>query len=100
MPVALRTVAPSAGTGRGGQAPEAEHVSGERPMHLPGRFVVHACAILGLVVSLAAPAANAAPVAEQAATMPVADPAGADWMTYGGNLYNQRYSSLNQINAS
>jgi alcohol dehydrogenase (cytochrome c) len=32
------------------------------------------------------------------AAAPAADPAGAEWTTYGGNLYNQRYSSLDQIN--
>jgi alcohol dehydrogenase (cytochrome c) len=32
--------------------------------------------------------------------MPVGQPASNTWTTYGGNLYNQRYSSLNQINTS
>ena len=32
--------------------------------------------------------------------MPVGQPASNAWTTYGGNLYNQRYSSLNQINTS
>ncbi len=31
------------------------------------------------------------------ASVAVGDPAGAAWLTYGGNLYNQRYSSLDQI---
>ena len=26
-------------------------------------------------------------------------PAGDDWTTYGGSLWNQRYSGLNEINA-
>jgi glucose dehydrogenase len=37
------------------------------------------------------------PVAAPGAA-PVGEPAGAEWTTYGGNLYNQRYSSLDQIN--
>ena len=37
------------------------------------------------------------PVAAPGAA-PVGDPAGAEWTTYGGNLYNQRYSSLDQVN--
>jgi quinohemoprotein ethanol dehydrogenase len=41
---------------------------------------------------------GASPVAGAAA--PAGDPSGADWLTYGGNLYNQRYSSLDQINTS
>jgi quinohemoprotein ethanol dehydrogenase len=67
-------------------------------MQVPGRFWSRALAALILVIA-AAPPAVAAP-ADQAATMPVGEPAGNDWMTYGGNLFNQRYSSLNQINAS
>ena len=31
---------------------------------------------------------------------PVATPAGNDWPVYGGNYFNQRFSSLNQINKS
>jgi quinohemoprotein ethanol dehydrogenase len=34
------------------------------------------------------------------APSPAGDPAGAEWTTYGGNLFNQRYSSLDQINTS
>ena len=37
------------------------------------------------------------PVAAPGAA-PAGEPAGAEWTTYGGNLYNQRYSSLDQIN--
>ena len=37
------------------------------------------------------------PVAAPGAA-PGGEPAGAEWTTYGGNLYNQRYSSLDQIN--
>ena len=39
----------------------------------------------------------AAPPAQQ--PLPVGDAAGREWLTYGGNLFNQRYSSLNQINS-
>ena len=35
-----------------------------------------------------------------AAGAPVADPAGAEWTIYGGNLYNQRFSGLDQINTT
>src|ERR671932_1618014 len=38
------------------------------------------------------------PVAQ--AAVPAGSPAGAEWMTYGGNYFNQRYSSLNQINTT
>ena len=36
------------------------------------------------------------PVAQGA--IPAGSPAGAEWTTYGGNYFNQRFSSLNQIN--
>src|SRR5437868_2399428 len=35
--------------------------------------------------------------AQQVAVAPSGDAAGNEWLTYGGNLFNQRYSSLNQI---
>jgi alcohol dehydrogenase (cytochrome c) len=47
-----------------------------------------------LVVLVLAPGAGAEP-AQQAA--PPSDAAGNEWLTYGGNLFNQRYSSLDQI---
>src|SRR6266536_2768841 len=31
-------------------------------------------------------------------SLPAGDAAGREWLTYGGNLFNHRYSSLNQIN--
>ena len=34
------------------------------------------------------------------AAAPVGEPAGANWSAYGGNLFNQRYSSLDQISTS
>ncbi len=40
----------------------------------------------------------ATPTAAQ--TAPVGEPAGSTWTTYGGNLYNQRYSGLDQITTS
>ncbi|MCC6313139.1 MAG: membrane-bound PQQ-dependent dehydrogenase, glucose/quinate/shikimate family, partial [Thermomicrobiales bacterium] len=46
----------------------------------------------GMVAIAAQPAAQAPSGAQ-----PVSEPAGAEWATYGGNLYNQRYSSLDQI---
>ncbi|HET7092028.1 MAG TPA: PQQ-binding-like beta-propeller repeat protein, partial [Thermomicrobiales bacterium] len=49
-----------------------------------------------LAAQQATPAAS--PVA--GAAIPAGDPAGADWLTYGGNLYGQRYSSLDQIDTS
>ncbi|HEV7661957.1 MAG TPA: PQQ-dependent dehydrogenase, methanol/ethanol family [Chloroflexota bacterium] len=51
--------------------------------------------MLGLV---AAPPAAAVPANQ--AVAPTGDPAAANWSVYGGNLYNQRYSSLNQITTS
>src|SRR5438067_1011239 len=66
-------------------------------MRLSRRFVgslgVSAlCALLGL-----APSAGAAP-AQQA--IPAGEAAGNEWLTYGGNFFNQRYSSLNQVTTS
>ena len=59
----------------------------------PGRrSLVHLCASLLLALSLLTPAAGA----QQ--TPPATDAAGTEWLTYGGNLFNQRFSSLNQIN--
>ncbi|MDQ3812001.1 MAG: PQQ-dependent dehydrogenase, methanol/ethanol family [Chloroflexota bacterium] len=51
--------------------------------------------VLALVVLVGG--AGAAPV-QQAS--PAGDAAGREWLTYGGNLYNQRYSLLSQINTS
>jgi quinohemoprotein ethanol dehydrogenase len=45
-------------------------------------------------------AATAAPgTAASVAANPAGQPAGAEWTTYGGNLFDQRYSSLDQITA-
>jgi len=66
--------------------------------------------ILILVLSsmISAPALKAAqstpaagsPAAGGETAVPAGEPAGAEWATYGGNLYNQRYSGLDSINAS
>src|SRR5690242_8676617 len=50
-----------------------------------------------LVLTAATPTVGAAP-AQQG--VPASDAAGNDWLTYGGNFFNQRYSSLNQITTS
>jgi quinohemoprotein ethanol dehydrogenase len=57
-------------------------------------FVVAVIALTSLAPILAK---AQTPVAAPGAA-PAGDPAGAEWTTYGGNLYNQRYSSLDQIN--
>src|SRR5919206_2119085 len=66
-------------------------------MRLSRRRLGHLGASIVLALSVLAPSAGAAP-AQQAA--PPGDAAGKEWLTYGGNLFNQRYSSLNQINTS
>ena len=66
-------------------------------MALHGRRAVRACIAL-VVVLVTAQVTWAVPV-DQAAT-PVGEPAGANWSVYGGNLFNQRYSSLDQISPS
>src|SRR5205085_8150717 len=64
-------------------------------MRVRGRLAMRACFVFALTL-LTAPPAAAVP-ADQAAS-PVGEPAGANWAVYGGNLFNQRYSSLDQIN--
>ncbi|MFL5761257.1 MAG: PQQ-dependent dehydrogenase, methanol/ethanol family [Thermomicrobiales bacterium] len=46
--------------------------------------------------TLASPTASPSP----AVAIPACDPAGAEWTIYGGNLCNQRFSGLDQINTS
>src|SRR5918912_643780 len=58
------------------------------------RLLVHLCATAALALTLLSPNASA----QQA--VPSGDAAGREWLTYGGNFFNQRYSSLNQINTS
>src|SRR3954453_21759964 len=62
-------------------------------MRVSRRFIgcVGASCALAVVLMGAAPAQQ---------TLPASDAAGKEWLTYGGNLFNQRYSSLNQINTS
>src|ERR671939_2250160 len=55
------------------------------------RLLVHLCATAALALTLLSPNASA----QQA--VPSGDAAGREWLTYGGNFFNQRYSSLNQI---
>src|SRR3954466_13709842 len=59
-------------------------------MRVSRRFIgcVGASCALAVVLMGAAPAQQ---------TLPAGDAAGNEWLTYGGNLFNQRYSSLNQI---
>src|SRR5712691_7163685 len=62
-----------------------------------GRLAMRSCIVLAVALVCVGPAA-ALPL-DQAAP-PIGDPAGANWPVYGGNLFNQRYSSLDQIDAS
>ena len=62
---------------------------------LHGRLAIRAC--IALTVLLVTTQVTWAVPADQAATA-VGDPGGANWSVYGGNLFNQRYSSLDQIN--
>jgi alcohol dehydrogenase (cytochrome c) len=66
-------------------------------MGVHGRLAMRGCIVLAVIVLAASPVA-AVPV-DQAAP-PVGEPSGSNWGVYGGNLFNQRYSSLNQINTS
>ena len=66
-------------------------------MRVDRRLVLRGCIALALLLVSAAPAAA---VPTDQAVAPVGEPAGANWSVYGGNLYNQRYSSLNQITTS
>src|SRR5438105_11152321 len=63
-------------------------------MRVSRRPVARACGSIVLALALLAPSVVAAPLDQ---TVPAGDAAGAEWLTYGGNLFNQRYSSLNQI---
>jgi alcohol dehydrogenase (cytochrome c) len=66
-------------------------------MRVDRRLALRGCIALALLLVSAAPVA-AVPTDQAAA--PVGEPAGTNWSVYGGNLYNQRYSSLNQITTS
>jgi alcohol dehydrogenase (cytochrome c) len=54
-------------------------------------------ALIAIVCGSPALSRAQTPVAEPASA-PAGEPAGQEWTTYGGNLYNQRYSGLDQIN--
>jgi quinohemoprotein ethanol dehydrogenase len=59
-----------------------------------------ACLIVGLALPTTTngqPAPTTRPTHQE---LSAARSAGKDWITYGGSLYNQRYSTLNQINTS
>ncbi|MCC6792571.1 MAG: PQQ-dependent dehydrogenase, methanol/ethanol family [Thermomicrobiales bacterium] len=51
----------------------------------------------GLAAIAAQPATPEPAAAAPTGVVPAGEPSGAEWVTYGGNLYNQRYSSLDQI---
>src|SRR5437870_2372617 len=62
------------------------------------RLAVRAGIALVALFLLVAPSASAVPIGQ--ATTPAGDASGANWAVYGGNLFNQRYSSLDQVNAT
>jgi len=62
-------------------------------MKCQGRRAVPVLTILMLVLQMAAPAGAADPEIDRLLRSPV----GKDWITNGGNLTNQRYSTLRQI---
>src|SRR5919201_3730704 len=69
-----------------------------------GQSVLSSMTSLALFLALVAltPAVIAAPADAPAAqivqpALPAGTPVGADWTTYGGNLFSQRFSSLTQI---
>ncbi len=66
-------------------------------MRVDRRLVLRGCIALALLLVSAAPVAA---VPTDQAVAPVGEPAGSNWSVYGGNLYNQRYSSLNQISTT
>jgi alcohol dehydrogenase (cytochrome c) len=63
-------------------------------MRLSRRFVGYVGTSALIALTIVVPSVAAAP-AQQA--IPGSDASGNEWLTYGGNLFNQRYSSLNQI---
>src|SRR6266568_1456367 len=70
---------------------------GRFEMRVDRHLALRGCIALALMLVAAAPVA-AVPT-DQAVT-PVGEPAGSNWTVYGGNLFNQRYSSLDQISTS
>jgi len=68
-------------------------------MRIRGQSLITLFGSAALCLTLLAPTSGAvAAPAPQA--IPTGDAAGNEWLTYGGNFFNQRYSSLNQITAS
>jgi quinohemoprotein ethanol dehydrogenase len=63
-----------------------------------GGWFRRAIGFVSVAVLLSAPVANAVP-ADQATPGP-GDPVGNNWSVNGGNFFNQRYSALDQINAT
>jgi quinohemoprotein ethanol dehydrogenase len=64
-------------------------------MRARGRLQLQASIVIAALL-MSAPVASAVP-ADQAAPG-AGDPVGNNWTVYGGNFFNQRYSSLDQIN--
>lgn len=65
-------------------------------MKCPVRRVIPVVTILALMRQMVAPALAADPEIDRLLRSPV----GKDWITNGGNLTNQRYSTLKQIDIS
>ena len=65
-------------------------------MKCQARRVIPVLTILTLVLQMVAPAGAADPEIDRLLRSPV----GKDWITNGGNLTNQRYSTLKQIDTS
>jgi quinohemoprotein ethanol dehydrogenase len=63
-------------------------------MCLGRRFVGRAAASAVVGLCILSAGVGAAPAQQ---VIPIGEGAGADWLTYGGNFFSQRYSSLNQI---
>jgi quinoprotein glucose dehydrogenase len=55
-------------------------------------------AILALCIAMIALSTTAFSAGQRSPASSALDPPGKDWPTYRGNLANQRYSSLKQIN--
>jgi quinohemoprotein ethanol dehydrogenase len=65
-------------------------------MHFHGRRLLPVLTLVTFVVQMAAPARAADPEIDRLLRSPV----GKDWITNGGNLTNQRYSTLKQIDTT
>src|SRR5689334_2126008 len=69
-----------------------------RRIHMMKRRTVVGSVILALCIAMIALAPTAFSAGQRSPASSALDPAGKDWPTYGGNLANQRYSALKQIN--